>query len=154
LNKSSGEAKLIDGTTLVDVKSPETASGTPQKTKVWPPETIPSIGNVIVSIQTKFRDGQMLYVATAKPYDGALANGMTESLGQPSINFTLNDADSFAIGGEVELLVKSAMRIVDSKGKPTHLQWIGSQPMSLASYQAAAALSFGWRGFPATDQKQ
>lgn len=148
LNKQTGDSKLIDGTTLVDMRSTEFSSPEVAKAKAWPAQKLPGVGQVSLAINTKYRDGTMLYVVTASPYEGSLAKAATQSSGVADINFTLYDVDSFEIGQAVELPLSSGLRVIDDKGKPTAMRWAGSRGMSSATYREAAVVSFGWKNFP------
>lgn len=147
VNKQTGESKLIEGTTLIDVRAPDNASIETARSKIWPSQKLPNVGEISLSIKTKYRDGRMVYVITASPYDGALAKNALQSLVAAQINFTLYDSDSFEIGQVVELPVREGSRIVDDKGKATAMQWAGSREMSSASYREAVGIVFGWKGF-------
>jgi hypothetical protein len=153
LNKSSGEAKLIDGTSLVAIKSPETAQGDDQikKAKVWPVQTIPQLNDIKLFIRTKYRDGSMLYVIVASPFQGVLEKeynaGASAYAKQPTFLLDLYDADGFQTGDAVILKVRGATRVMNEKGEIDSLSWTGTQPMSLETYRATTTQNVRWASF-------
>lgn len=147
LNKWTGETKLVSGTTLVPLRAPDTAQA---DAKIWPDEVIPSIGKnpVTFAVRTKYRDGKMLYVVKASPYEGSLENARGSTYLTPTVVAHGVDKDGFEIEEEIRLPLKQATRSVTSEGKPTHLEWTGSVAMSIDSYRSMQRLSFMWFGFP------
>ena len=72
LNKDTGELKFIDGTRLLPVEAPSTAISASGSAKTWGVDQPSGAPGVSVSLRTKYRDGQMLYVARATPYAGVI----------------------------------------------------------------------------------
>jgi hypothetical protein len=149
LNKATGESKLIDGTSLIAVKSPDASPS--DKGKEWPDLTIPQLGDVSISIRTKYRDGRMLYTATATPFQGRLQKDFqllqNNYALQPLIIIDLTDSDEFRVGEPLELKLRGATRIVNNKGEAYSLSWTGTQAMSAESYKAIFSQSVRWAGF-------
>lgn len=149
LNKASGETKLIDGTSLIAVKSPDASPS--DKGKEWPDLTIPQLGDVNISIRTKYRDGRMLYTVTATPFQGRLQKDyqlqQTNYALQPVLIIDLTDSDEFRVGEPLELKLRGATRIVNNKGETHSLSWTGSQAMSAESYKAIFSQGVRWAGF-------
>ena len=147
LNKWTGEAKLVAGVTLVPLRAPDTAQA---DAKVWPDEALPSLGKnpVTFALRTKYRDGKMLYVAKAFPYEGTLETAKGNAYLTPTVVAHGVDKDNFEVEEEIRLPLKQATKIVTSEGKPAHLEWTGSVAMSIDSYRSMQRLSFMWFGFP------
>jgi hypothetical protein len=155
LNKSNGEAQVIEGTSLIKVKAPESV-GTDQvssQVKSWPIQTIAQLGNLKLEMRSKYRDGRMMYSIEATPYQGILEKAFTgnsaDYLHQPTIYIDLNDTDGFPTGETIELKIRGGggTRIVDEKGEAYAVSWVGSQPMSLDTYRASAIQSVRWGAF-------
>ena len=153
LNKTTGEAKLIDGTSLVAVKAPEpTAGGEPFKmAKAWPEQSINDLQGVKFKLRTKYRDGAMLWSIEAAPFPGELEQTYKAiQLGsplQPTVMIELYDAEGFKTGDAIELKVRLGSRTVNSKYEVVELSWSGTQPMTPDTYRSAAFVSTRWYGF-------
>jgi hypothetical protein len=153
LNKSTGETKIISGTTLVTVKSPDLSlDGEPfKKAKSWPDSSINDLPDVKFRLRTKYRDGAMLWAIEASPFQGALEQSYkaasTDKMRQPTVLFELYDDDGFRIGDAIELKIKDGSRTVNEKNEVLLLSWSGTQPMSSESYRSAAFASTRWFGF-------
>ena len=153
LNKTTGEAKLIDGTSLVAVKAPEpTAGGEPFKmAKAWPEQSINDLQGVKFKLRTKYRDGAMLWSIEAAPFPGELEQTYKAiQLGsplQPTVMIELYDAEGFKTGDAIELKVRLGSRTVNSKNEVVELSWSGTQPMTPDTYRSAAFVSTRWYGF-------
>lgn len=147
LNKITGDAKLVDGVNLVPLKPPESGQS---DAKIWPDETLPSLGKnpVVISVRTKYRDGKMQYFVKASPYVGVLESARASAYLTPTVVVHGVDKDNFEIEEEIRLPLKSATKTVTSEGKPTHLEWMGSVAMSIESYRSMQRLNFMWFGFP------
>lgn len=147
LDKATGKTDLIEDTTLVPIRELDTAA---VGAKSWPVQTIPQLGNVQLTIRTKYRDGHMLYAIDAMPFAGSLEKAFSETqdyLRQPTIYLDMYDIDGFQTGEPIALVIRGATRVVDEKGKVHGLSWNGSQPMSSETYKAAATQSVTWAGF-------
>jgi len=90
----------------------------------------------------------MLYVVNAEPYEGAIAKARSAFNEFAALTLELVDAEGFSISPEITLKLGASSRVVDKDGKPTHVQWSGSQSMSVEAYASARMLIVGWRGFP------
>lgn len=147
LNKKTGEAKLFDGLTILPLKVPDSAQA---DAKVWADENLPSIGKnpVTFAVRTKYRDGKMLYVVKASPYEGTLASAREHAYLTPTVVARGVDKDNFEVEEEIRLPLKQAIRNVTPEGKPTHLEWTGSVAMSIDSYRSMQRLNFVWFSFP------
>jgi hypothetical protein len=66
--------RLVDGVTLVAVKAPDAAAGdeVAKRAMSWPQQTIPQLGNIKLTVRTKYRDGIMLYSVEARPFQGRM----------------------------------------------------------------------------------
>ena len=153
LNKATGEAKLIDGASLLAVKSPEsTAGGEPfKKAKAWPEQSINDLPGVNFKLHTKYRDGAMLWNIEAAPFPGELEQTykaiQLASLLQPTVMFELYDDEGFKTGDAIELKVRFGSRTVNTKNEVIELNWSGMQPMSPDTYRSAAYVRTKWYGF-------
>lgn len=153
LNKATGDAKLIDGASLVAVKAPEpTAGGEPFKmAKTWPEQSINDLQGVKFKLRTKYRDGAMLWSIEAGPFPGELEQTYKAtqigSLLQPTVMFELYDDEGFKTGEAIELKVRLGSRTVNSKNEVMELNWSGTQPMTPDTYRSAAFVSTRWYGF-------
>lgn len=153
LNKATGEAKLIDGASLVAIKAPEpTAGGEPyKKAKTWPEQSINDLQGVKFKLRTKYRDGAMLWTIEAGPFAGDLEQvykaTQLGSLTQPTVLFELYDDEGFKTGDAIELKVRYGSRTVNSKNEVIELNWSGMQPMTPDTYHSAAFVSTRWYGF-------
>ena len=93
----------------------------------------------------------MLYSASATPFKGRLEKdfqllNVNYSI-QPLLIIDLTDAEEFKVGEPIELKLRSATRIVNTKGETHSLTWTGSLAMSAESYKAIASQSVRWAGF-------
>lgn len=153
LNKVTGEAKVIDGTSLVAVKAPEpTAGGEPFKiAKAWPEQSINDLQGVQFKLRTKYRDGAMLWSIEAGPFPGELEQTYKAiqlgSLLQPTVMFELYDDEGFKTGDAIELKVRLGSRTVNTKNEVMALSWSETQPMTPDTYRSAAYVSTRWYGF-------
>jgi len=153
LNKVTGDAKLINGASLVAVKAPEpTADGeTVKKAKTWPEQTINDLQGVTFKLRTKYRDGVMLWNIEAGPFAGELEKTykapQTDSSVQPTVWFELYDDEGFKTGEAIELRIRRGSRTVDAKNEVVELSWTGTQPMTPETYSSASLLSAKWSGF-------
>lgn len=155
LNKSTGEAKEIQGTVLLPIKEVEAVPNdeVSKQAKNWPAREIPQLGNIKPTVKTKYRDGQMLYSVEATPYTGTLENeynlAKSDYIRQPTIYIDFSDADGFSIGIPIELKVRGggATRVVNEKGEAYALAWTGAQSMTVGTYKAAVSQSVRWAGF-------
>lgn len=151
LNTKTGETKLIDGTNLVPVTKTFVPVGAEHvaRAKTWPAQTIVDLPGVTFTVRTKYRDGKMLWRVVAGPFDGALAEAYShgiKALG-PTVLFALYDEDGFKIGETGEVKIGTGARTVNAKNEIVELNWMGEQPMSLDTYQAAAYVGTQWYGF-------
>lgn len=151
LNKETGELKFIDGTRLLPVEAPSTGVSASGSAKTWGVDQPPGAPGVSVSLRTKYRDGQMLYVARATPYAGLIETTRSNRLSGAAFSIYLADSDNFPVGEMIDLLLRDGTPLVGSDGKPGSLEWSGSQAMSASDYAAIAGTATGWRGFPAAE---
>jgi hypothetical protein len=153
LNKATGDAKLIDGTSLVAVKPPEPTAGgeTYKKAKSWPHQSINDLQGVTFKLRTKYRDGAMLWNIEAGPFQGELEKAykgtQISSLVQPTVMLELYDDEGFKTGKAIELQIRLGSRTVNEKNEVVHLNWTGTQPMAPETYRSAAFVSTRWYGF-------
>ncbi|MBX3661849.1 MAG: hypothetical protein KF804_05310 [Burkholderiales bacterium] len=153
INKATGEAKLIDGTTLVAVKALEpTASGEPfKKAKTWPEQSINDLQGVKFKLRTKYRDGAILWIVEAGPFSGDLEKvykaTQPSSVVQPTVMLELYDDEGFKIGEPIEFKIRHGSRTVNSKNEVMELNWSGAQPMTPDTYRSAAFVNTRWYGF-------
>lgn len=155
LNKSSGDAHVIDGVSLVKVTVPESVGtdSVSKQAKNWPVQEIPQLGNLKLVLRTKFRDGRMMYSVEVTPFQGRLEKeylgGSSDYLRQPTIYIDLYDEDGFATNEPIDLKIRGggATRVVNVKGEPYALSWSGSVPMSLNAYRASITQSVRWAAF-------
>ena len=153
LNKSTGEAKLVEGTTLIQLKPQEAAQspGGPKPAKSWQEQSINDLPDVKFKLRTKYRDGAMLWNVEATPYRGALetvySSTSSPSLRQPTVFLELYDAEGFKTGEQIEIKVRFGTRTVDGKGEVQSMSWSGSQVMSADTYNSASFVSTRWFGF-------
>lgn len=155
LNKATGEAKIIEGERLIELKAPS-ASPTnstnldfARKAKEWPEIAISNLGDLKLKVRTKYRDGAMLYAIEAVPYKGVLqkARENSKSTRPPKILLNSYDTDGFPTGQVVELYMTSATQRVNDKGEVMALLWEGRQSMDLDTYKDGAYLEPTWMGF-------
>lgn len=153
LNKATGDAKLIDGTSLVAVKVPEpTAGGEPyKKAQSWPDQSINDLQGVTFKLRTKYRDGAMLWNVKAGPFQGELEKAykgtQIGSLVQPTVMLELRDDEGFRTGEAIELKIRLGSRTVNEKNEVVQLNWTGTQPMTPETYRSAAFVGTRWYGF-------
>lgn len=153
LNKATGDASLIDGSTLVAVRAPAPTAGAEAftKAKTWPEKSINDLQGVKFKLRTKYRDGAMLWNIEAGPFTGELEQTYKAtqlgSLLQPTVMFDLYDDEGFKIGEPIELKIRLGSRTVDSKNEVVELSWSGAQPMTPDTYRSAAFVSTRWFGF-------
>jgi len=153
INRATGEAKLIDGTTLVTVKALEPiANGEPfKKAKTWPEQSINDLQGVKFNLRTKYRDGAILWTIEAGPFPGELEKvykaTQPGSMVQPTVMFELYDDEGFKTGEAIELKIRHGSRTVNSKNEVMKLNWSGAQPMTPDTYRSAAFVSTRWYGF-------
>ena len=155
LNKATGEAQLVEGVTLVKVKLPEvsTTDEATKKAKNWPTQDIPQLGDIKLTVRTKYRDVQMLYEVNLAPFQGRLEkefNGVPgEYLRQPTMFVDFYDEEGFRTGDAIELKIRGGggTRVVNQKGETYALSWTGSQSMTLETYRASKTQNVRWAGF-------
>ncbi|WGG52166.1 hypothetical protein [Rugamonas sp. DEMB1] len=153
LNKSTGDAKLIDGTSLVAVKQPDSASANEpfKKAKNWEEQSITDLQGVKFKLRTKYRDGSMLWIVEATPFQGALENiykaAKIEDLRQPTVHLELSDDERFKTGESIAIMIRMGTRTVNEKGEIASLSWSGTQTISAETYRSAAFVSTKWFGF-------
>ena len=154
LNKNNGDVQLVDGVSLVKVKAPESADDRSSKqAKKWPNQVIPQLDNLKLEIQTKYRDGRMMYVIVATPFDGILgkeyAGSGSNYLREPAIYIDFSDEDGFPTGDAIQLKIRGggSTRVVNPKGEVYALSWTGSQVMTLDAYRASTTQSVRWAAF-------
>ena len=153
LNRSSGEAKLIDGVTLIPVKSPDpmNADAPFKQAKNWPDQSINDLKDVKFKVRTKYRDGAMLWIVEGGPFAGALEKQYkpagTDLYRQPTLLIELYDPDGFKTGEAIEIKIRSGSRTVNEKNEVYALTWSGTQQMTADTYRAAAFISTQWYGF-------
>jgi hypothetical protein len=153
INRATGEAKLIDGTTLVAVKALEpTASGEPfKKAKTWPEQSINDLQGVKFKLRTKYRDGAILWTIVAGPFPGELEKvykaTQPGSMMQPTVMFELYDDEGFKTGEAIELKIRQGSRTVNSKNEVMELNWSGTHSMTPDTYSAAVFVNTRWYGF-------
>lgn len=153
LNKGTGDAKLIDGTSLVVVKTPEPTAGSEpyKKAKAWPEQSINDLQGVKFKLRTKYRDGTMLWSVEANPFAGELEQAYKAmqlgGLAQPTVMFELYDDEGFKTGDAIEIKIRLGSRTVNAKNEVVELNWSGTQPMSPDTYRSADFVSTRWYGF-------
>lgn len=153
LNKSTGDAKLIDGTSLIAVKPPDAAPANEpfNNAKTWPEQYINDLPDVKFKLRTKYRDGSMLWTVAAGPFQGPLEKEYkrtgADALRQPTVHLELYDQEAFTTGDAIEINVRSGTRTVNEKGEVQSLAWSGSQTMSAETYRSAVFVSTKWFGF-------
>jgi hypothetical protein len=153
LNKATGEAKQIDGTSLIAVKAPEpTAGGEPfKKAKTWPEQSINDLQGVNFKLRTKYRDGAMLWTIEAGPFPGELEQTFKStqfgSVVQPTVMFELYDEEGFKTGDAIDLKIRLGSRTVNEKNEVMMLSWTGTQSMTPDTYRSASFVSTRWYGF-------
>ncbi len=149
----SGNVKIIKDSQMMLVKEMVEAPGDDpaKQAKVWPDEKIPQLGEVTLSIRTKYRDGKMLYMVQATPFVGKLGEAYASTtkgfVAQPMFYLDFFDADGFPSGESIDLDIRGSTRIVNAKGEPQGFSWTGSAAMSLEAYRDAAMTSVRWGGF-------
>ena len=152
LNKSNGEVKLIDGTALLAVKTPDpTGNESFKKAKTWPQQAINDLQGVKFKLRTKYRDGAMLWAVVASPFVGELEQRykLTQigALTQPTVMFELFDEEGFRVGDAIDVKIRLGSRTVNEKNEVTELNWSGTLPMSEETYKSASFASLRWYGF-------
>lgn len=153
LNTATGDAKLIDGTSLVAVKAPEpTPSNDPyKKAKTWPEQAINDLQGVRFKLRTKYRDGAMQWSVEASPFAGELQQvykgTQITAFTQPTVMLELYDDEGFKTGEAIEVKVRLGSRTVNAKNEVIELNWSGAQTMSPDTYRSAAFVSTRWYGF-------
>lgn len=153
LNKATGEAKLIEGSTLLPVRSPDPSGGNEpfKKAKNWPEQAINDLPGVKFKVRTKYRDGAMVWAIEAGPFPGELEQAYKGirlgALTQPTVMFELYDEEGFKTGDAIEVKIRLGSRTVNEKNEVIELNWSGTQPMSADTYRSAAFLSTRWFGF-------
>lgn len=151
LNKWTGGVRLIDGATVIEIKAPVGSSGgSTTKAKTWPPITTTSLGSnpITINLNTKYRDGQLLYIASVSPYEGVVEKQSELPYGNAQFMLGMKDIEGFGVGMPITLALKQGTGVVDEKGKRSHLQWSGSVMMSIETYSESASMDLQWRGFP------
>ncbi len=153
LNKRTGELKIVVGQRLIELNGNESANGAHSITKRWPTQKIPQLSDLEVNVSTKYRDGQLLFSATAAPFAGMVSNELDrgnkkyweESTSKLILKF--QDADGFNVGTPIQLQLSSGSKQVNEKGEPEALVWSGSQQIEGQSYTAITSIAIGWAGF-------
>ncbi len=155
LNKATGDTQLIEGQLLVkvQVRGDNAEDEVLKQVKSWPLLTISPIGDLKLSVKTKYRDGKMQYQIDLEPFQGRLEKEFNAAgldfARQPIIFVDFYDEDEFRISDAIELKINGGggTRVVNDKGEPYALVWRGSQAMSLEAYRAARKHSIRWSGF-------
>jgi hypothetical protein len=155
LNKHSGDAQLVQGSTLVPVTKqlPSELESTARRAKSWPSQDVSQLGDIKLVVRTKYRDGELLYEVVARPFAGRLEREFSGTSGefgrQPTLMIDFEDEDGFRAGEPIELKIRGGQgtRILNEKGEAHALSWTGSQPMSVETYAALKSQSVRWYGF-------
>ncbi len=153
LNRANGDAKLIDGTSLVAIRASEPVAGSESYkiAKTWPEQSINDLEGVKFKLRTKYRDGAMLWAVEAAPFAGELEQAyktaQTGPLTHSTVMFELYDDEGFKTGEAIELKVRFGSRTVNAKNEVVELGWSGTQPMTPDTYRSAAFISTRWYGF-------
>lgn len=152
LNRSSGEAKVVDGVALIPVKDadPANADASFKQAKPWADQVINDLPNVKFKVRTKYRDGAMLWNVEGGPFPGELEKAYkattVDSYQQPTLLIELYDSDGFKTGEAIELKIRMGTRTVNQKNEVYALSWTGTQPMTAETYRAASYISTRWFG--------
>ena len=153
LNKRTGELKIIVGQRLIELRGNEATDGATSSTKRWPSQKIPQLSDLEVNVSTKYRDGQLLYSATAAPFAGIVSSDLDRSSKKyweestSKLILEFQDADGFNVGIPIHLQLSKGSKHVNQKGEPEALAWSGSQQIEGQSYTAITSMSIGWAGF-------
>lgn len=148
LNKDTGELKFIVGTRLLPVEAPSTTVEASMSAKTWPADKPTGTPGVSIELRTKYRDGQMLYIAEASPYEGLLERARLTRFATAAYSVYLYDSDGFPTSDKLDLALREGTPVVGADGKLMSLQWSGSIPMSAVTYAAIQSTNTGWSGFP------
>lgn len=109
--------------------------------KDWSPITIEHHGNVKLTLTTKWRDGSFFYRFSISPLSKEIQKARGSTYSQYTI--LLQDVDGFPVD-EVSVPLSEMTRVVDNKGKATHLKSEGRRPMTLESYDAIDGWNIKW----------
>lgn len=153
INRSTGDLLLVDGVRLIPVLPMDAPTRLEEQATEWPLHAPGGVPGVQLTSRTKYRDGFMLYVVSAEPYEGVLSEARTTAGTSPAFLLRMSDADGFPIGEPISLDLRSSTLALDENGTVGSMRWSGSVPMSPAAYSTATSLRFGWVGFPALPGK-
>jgi len=146
VNKLTGSVSAVDGVHISDVTQVSNTDDGKGSTAVTRNEiTLPSLGNLRISFQRKWREGSMFYIANLTPFSGKL-KAARENRGA-IITLEFEDQDGFDVYS-LPLIVDQMTQVVDEKNTPMQLEIKGNLPLSKAAYQSITGINAGWHGFP------
>jgi hypothetical protein len=159
VNRFTGEAQSIRGTTVVAVKAPAASSGaakkaaSPQHAALYP---IP-INNQPFSVKalTKFRDGKILVRISIDPATSSMSEEewsawrghlLATQMGNAAINVLFTDGDDFDVSSQRLPLTSMTQRLgLDNKLDSLDYQF--SAEMSEETYEAIGGWNVTWQGY-------
>lgn len=109
------------------------------KPKLWRVITIPPPHNIVLTLQTSWREGKLYYILTATPPNKIDAKRSYYS------KFEINMLDKSGFNlFELDVPLSSMSRVVDEKGKPSHFEQNNSYACTAEMYEDFTDWSVKW----------
>jgi len=129
-------------------ESQEAARNAPlEETTEWPPITLEPLGDVELSLTTKWRDGRLLYQFNVDGYTPEIAAAKDAGNADSEWALRFLDEDGFETAS-VAVPVSGMTKSVIDQGKYGGLSTNSNTLMSADEYRRAVTWSIAWSGFP------